>query len=309
MVDWLDFPRYNHPAEAAQLARIVAVELASEGHLETHLRALGVYASSIRMRGSMSLAGMVLSEALRLANQVGPKLEAELTQRAGYVIQDHAKHAEALACFNAAGSLYSLIADHEGIAKVAVDRGICLYLRGDIKAAEEEVRRGLLWLPKEDKRNRIAAHHALAVMAEDRATASEHLKLAEILSEPANAYAKASLCYTKASMAQKSSRACNREKLLREAKVLAERFNVFDSALITLDLLDLLVEEGRRREVTEEGRTVHALMHPLRLHPYAQESLLELARLNGEMTLQDIAAARQAVRTARKEGSIRAESL
>jgi tetratricopeptide (TPR) repeat protein len=202
-----------------------------------------------------------------------------------------------------------LIAGHEGIAKVAVDRGICLYLRGDIKAAEEEVQRGLLWLPKEAKRYHFAAHHALAAMAKDRTTAGEHLKLAEALLEPSNTYGQASLCYTKAQMARDSGRAARAEWLLREAKILTEGFSVFDLALITLDLLDLLVEQGRRGEVTKEGRSVHALMHPLRHHPDAQESLVELARLNGKMTLQDIAAARETVRTARKEGSIRAESL
>jgi tetratricopeptide (TPR) repeat protein len=311
-VDWLDLHRYDRPVEAAHLARIAAVDLASEGYLETTLRALAVYASSVRMGGSMSLAGMVLIEAMRLANQVGPKFEAELIQRAGYIVQDHAKHAEAIKCFNMAGALYVLNEDYEGLAKVMVDRGLCFFLRGNVKAAEDELRRGLILLPREAKRYRSAAHLTLSVVLSSSGRKTEGLRqitsAEELLNRP-TAYDQTSFAYTRAGLAWEQGRNCEAEVLYREAKALAHRFSPFESALITLDLLALLVEQGRREEATKEGRTVHALMHPLRLHPYAQRSLLELARLNGQMTLQDIATARQAVQTARKEGSFRAEIL
>jgi tetratricopeptide (TPR) repeat protein len=312
MVDSLDLQRYDHPAEAAQLARIAAVELVSEGHWETHLRALGVYASSLRMGGSMSLAAMVLSEALHLASQGGPMLEAELMQRAGYIVQDHARHAEALDCFNAAAALYASIGDYDGIAKVLVDRGLCLYLRGDIEAAERDLRRGLLLLPEAAIRYRSAAKltFGLALLGSGReAEGLQQIANAEKLLVQPTAYDQTSLAYTRAGLARDRGKDCEAEKLYQEAKALAHRFSPFDSALITLDLLDLLVKQGRHAEVAAEGLTVHALLHPLRLHPDAQESLRELARLNGRMTLQDIATAREAVKTARKKGSLRAEIL
>jgi tetratricopeptide (TPR) repeat protein len=195
---------------------------------------------------------------------------------------------------------------------VLVDRGLCLYLRGDIEAAERDLRRGLLLLPEAAIRYRSAAKltFGLALLGSGReAEGLQQIANAEKLLVQPTAYDQTSLAYTRAGLARDRGKDCEAEKLYQEAKALAHRFSPFDSALITLDLLDLLVKQGRHAEVAAEGLTVHALLHPLRLHPDAQESLRELARLNGRMTLQDIATAREAVKTARKKGSLRAEIL
>ncbi len=306
LVDWLDLYRYDRPAEAARLAKIAALELVPDGHLETQIRAMAVFASAVRMRGAMTLAGMVLAEALPLAYRCGPKVEAELIQRASYVIRDHAKHNEALEASNMAASLYASIADHEGLAKVAVDRGIALFQRGDLDTAEGELKRGLQGLPEIAERSHFGARLTLCgiyAKTGQEAEALRELREAEVLGTQAT-HDRLILLYTQAGLTEDMTR---RERLLRSANELVRQFSPFDSALICLDLLSLLIDQGRQEEAANEGNTVHALMYPLRFHPDAQEALRELARLNGKMQTRDIARARSVVQIAKRVGTAKAE--
>jgi tetratricopeptide (TPR) repeat protein len=162
-VDWLDLYRYEWPTRAASLSRAIALELCPniDNGLDVFLRALGVYASAVRMRGSMTLAAMVLHEILPLAYRTSRWREADLIQRASYVLRDHARHADSLQASTAAGTIYAGLNDRPGQAKTITDRGICFYLRGDAEVAIGEFRNALAWLPETAKRHRFAAHLTL----------------------------------------------------------------------------------------------------------------------------------------------------
>ncbi len=90
------------------------------------------------------------------------------------------------------------------------------------------------------------------------------------------------------------------ELLLRQAR--RDLVTPFDSALITLDLIEVLIERGAVTEASAKAKEMAALLQPFRHLPVVEGAILALVRsaLTGELTPACVDTARLQVQQGRR---------
>ncbi len=119
-------------------------------------RALGVWASALRVRNRHKLAAVVLGDALDLAAGYRPVV-ARLIQRAAYITSDRARFKEAAALAEEALVMHTVCGDEAAVGRTLVDLGIFLRRDGDLGEAISVLSGALQQRLKSDEINRGTA--------------------------------------------------------------------------------------------------------------------------------------------------------
>ncbi len=292
-VSWLELFRYDDPSVAALLARKLTLACGHlpHGALELSVRAGLAWASALRLAGDLIHSGLILLELSPYCWRLGRLIEADYLQRLAPLLRNHLRIPEALAAIDEAQALY--IRSHCGVgaARTHVDRAICLFTAARPEKASREARAALELLPKEEERHRSAAFLVLSLCVQE----SAYLDMAEETLSQTHAYDRLSFAHGRAQLAQDKAEA---ELYLRRARDLAMGLNPFDAALMTLHLVELLLDRGATQPAATEIRQAYCLLGPFRAHPTACTALLELGRLGGRLTSDSVSKARDAIRKA-----------
>ncbi len=273
----LDGRRHTEP-------RAVVRELEDHLHqVEAALlpRALGVWGSALWFLIELEAAAYVNRRALRLAAAAGDEATvADLLQRRAHIMGDAGDHGRALAYTDLAAGIFDRIGDQAGRGRAAVDAGQWLAYLDRLREAIEAAERALELLPKSLPRSRFAAHTVVCHCcleigktgrAQDAAEAAERL--------PVVPWDRGKLSWLRAIISRKlGNRSEAREHLRRGAETF-RTLHAGDALLISLELVQALLEDSQPAEALQICRGLFDLVEPVRANPIISGALAELLRV------------------------------
>lgn len=298
-LEHLDSLRYDHADEAARLVTKVAVTLipALPGPRRERLAlqslALGVFGSARRLKGHFPAAARAFHLALEVAR--GERLMddvARLLQRASYLLRDHGRFEHALDFLREALEIYVDLGSRVGIGKTLVDRGMMLTYLGHHEATILVLRRALSYLEDTEAdlpRSHLAAYQYLAYSCEQLGELDEAEKYLE---QGARAFAtrhavdSAKLRWLQGSLAIQRGHYRRAEALLREARrVLAETEKPGQQIVISVDLIQALLAQGKGDEAYQLARDMASLLERFPNDRFAEAAVVKLVRaaLEGQL--------------------------
>ncbi len=303
----LDGLRYEHP-EAA-LCRL----LPAADRLQPELTVfwLAVTGSAYRLRAGqrkeieadLRRAEEHIQAALWAAQAAGDVAgQADALQRLGYVLADRGEHRQALELTERASGIYDRIGDRAGCGKALVDQGMMLHYLGKPHLAIEAQRQALELLPNSAERSRFATYQHLgssAAALDDLDAADRYAaQAAELLHavEPGSA---ARLLWLRAAIAARRG-SLDASELYRQALEILRTVHYADAALVTVELVRVLILQGRSDEAHETALAVRQLVIPLQRNRHVSAALAELLRGGREaLTLARVERIRAALERAR----------
>ncbi len=303
-LDELDELRYAHPERT--LCRLLPVaDRLSEA---LAVRWLAVTGSTYRLRGGQRVeieadlrrSHGYLSAARWTAQAAGDVAgEADTLQRLAYVLSDRGDHHQALELAERAAGIYDRIGDQAGRGKALVDQGIFLNGLGRHREGIRAQSLALEMLPATARRSRFAVLQGLGHlhrMAGELEAADRYaVQAGEFLDavEPGTA---ARLLWLRAALAQGGAAAY----LYRQALEIMRGVHYADAALVTVELVRVLILEGRHDEAHETALSVRQLVIPLQRNRHVCAALAELIRGGREaLTFARVERVRAALERAR----------
>lgn len=257
----LDALRYDDPKVARENARVVAVKLiprlpgSQRERMALQLKAIGIFASGYRQKGSFATAACALRFALAFARRHRlPETIADLLQRAAYVLSDHGRYTDALELLGEAMVIFFDLDSHAGLGRVLVDRGTNFYCLGRYRDAVAVARRAqelLLGESRQISRNRLVAHQVLAhsfLKLGDLGAAEMETAQAVAESENAGRLYRGYLLWDHGVIGLERRMYDLAEKRLREASRFLARAGDRNQAMVTLDLTKALVAQSKNLE-------------------------------------------------------------
>ncbi len=282
--------RYNAPEPVAKLAvRLVkaAPNLTGEADERISLaaEAMGIFASTKRLMGKIRPAGIVLRRALALAGDL--PVRANLLQRSVAVLILSGRLTEALQVTETATRSYLNQRDLVGLGRVLVSRGCVLFNLGHFRESSAWHCAGLRLLPAETRIDRASALQMLGLIAfqgDDFATAYRLQIRALRMLDPDDAYNRAQVRWLLAATTYRRGSMAQTELLLRQAR--SALTHPFDRALVTLDLIEVLIERGQNMEAVAKAKDMAALLQPFQRLPMVEGAILVFVRaaLAGDLT-------------------------
>ncbi len=316
-LDDLDELRYERP-EAAICRLLPAADRLPEALV---VRWLGVTGSAYRLRAGqreeieadLSRAHGYLKAALWMAQKAGDVAgQADVLQRLGYVLSDRGDHRQALELAERAGGIYDRIGDRAGRGKALVDQGMKLYYLGMPRRAIDAQRQALELLPNSERRNRIAAFQHLSFFhaaVKDWPRAETAAARAREHAVPDSAAA-GRLLWLQASIECQipAGDSTGRRRRLAaaashygQALEILRRVHYADAALVTVELVRVLMLLGRHEEAHRVALTVRELVIPLQRNRHVSAALAELIRGGREvLTIARVERVRNALERARR---------
>jgi tetratricopeptide (TPR) repeat protein len=300
----LDDLRFHKPWDSAKMARILAATMAPEivgtGGLEAFCASAGAFASAHRVAGSLDIATRTLREILPLSDSLPPAARADFYLRVASILADYARYEDGLLVAESATKIYADQRDGEGMGRAFVSQGLLLLNMDRATAAAESYRLALALLPKGCIRFRIPALQGLALVAlrsgEYRLARAEAEAAIDLLG-PLETYSRALLFRLRGDIERADARLPKAEEHYREATRLLVGLNPFDCALVTLDLIAVLLDQGEVAQAVQSALGMNSLLQPLSSHPVAEAALLRLRRLalRGELDLVQLEVIRQRI--------------
>ncbi|MEM1202717.1 MAG: hypothetical protein AAGN66_05765 [Acidobacteriota bacterium] len=300
-LDHLDALRYDEPREAAKLVEVVGAELVPailEGQdperLALALRAIGIYGSAQRLLGNLSLAAAAVGFALEVSRTRGlDAVTGDLLRRAAYVLCDHGQHREAIEVLREALVVFYDLDLEVEVAKVQVDRGVVFNLLQDSLAASRALRKALRRMPQGSpalRRYRVAAYQNLALAhenARDLEASERWLGKAVEAFHDEGGINQAKMVWEYGRLARLKGDHDLAEERLRQAQRQMLDCGGLDSALVTLDLVRLLLEQGKTQEAVEMASGMASLLQSFAKSPVLEAATLAFVRaaLAGQLTL------------------------
>ncbi len=308
-LEHLDSLRYVTPDEAAKLAAMVIFGLIprlpapQSERIELACWALGIYGSARRARGRFTATACVFRLGLELARRRQLRhAQAELLQRASYLLRDLGQFERALAYLSEALAIFVVLDDRFGMGKTLVDRGMMLAYQGAHNRAIDTLQRALQHLGSDGAvRNRCAAHQYLAYAWEqlgELTAAEHHLRQASGISKQEGELHRGKLLWLEGSLALRRRLYERAEKLLRKARsLLTKAENPGQEALVSLDLLDVLIAQGEAVEACELAQGMVHLLEAFEANRLASQAIIKLVRpaLAGRISRTAVTQARTAV--------------
>jgi len=310
----LDERRYEHPE--ATLCRLLPAADRLPPALATLW--LAVTGSAYRLRAGqraeieadLRRAEQYLQAALWAARKAGDVAgEADALQRLAYVVADHGDHRQALELAERADGIYDRIDDRAGRGTTLVVQGMFLFYLGRPHEAIATQRRALKLLPPSAIRLRYAAYQHLGSFAaalDDFDAADRYAgRAAELLDavEPGSA---ARLLWLRAAIAARRSRYRAAAKHYQEALEILRGVHYADAALVTVELVRVLILEGSHDEAHRTALSVRQLVIPLQRNRHVSAALAELIRGDRQaLTLARVERVRAALERARMRPSWR----
>lgn len=301
----LDRRRDHDPETALKLAEasIPLVELQRVPQL------LGIAGSAQRLLLLLDEAEHTLHAAVQMAYQHGDlACFGNLLRRFSYVALDRGHRSTALTLAERASIHLLRAGDFEGIAKVAVEQGLCLsYLDRDDEALQC-FQTALAKLPENAFRYRCAALQNMARVYENKRqleSALQCLAEAEKLSEAMGARHRAKLVWLRASLLIKLDMPEVAAELLWEVVSTMRSCHLGEAALATCDLVHVQLQLGNPREAYLTATSMRALVEPLHNSKVITAALAELLRAGQEgLTLALVERIKRQIESERRQGKI-----
>ena len=271
-------------------------------------RFLGVVASIERLESRYRSSAGGLRRALELLAGTGYGVtEAEILQRATYLIADQGDHAVAFEVIRQAGELYVLHRYLPGLGQVLIQRAVLHGQAEQWEMAHDSFKAGLEYLQDAPWIWKFSAYQGLGIV---------ELKMDRV--EAAMVWARRAatehrtrrgqnwwrLQWLEGEIARCRGDLETAEQALRRARSgFSTRSNPLDVAVVTLDLAQVLLMGNRMLDVQALAAEMMGLLRQFQRHRMASAALHELARasLTGEVTLGLI---RRIGRRLRKESSL-----
>lgn len=255
--------------------------------------ALGVYGSALRVEGHIPEAHRALAGGLKCARKISNRMfEADLLQRASYVVADSEDYEEALELSELALLTYALIADHPGIGKATLVRATWFLALDRFKDATAAYESALSYLPKSFQGYRHSAVHGLGLVNFQQGKFDEalsYLNEAVNMSDGLGPLLRAKSAWLKASLlAHRGAlkEACEAYDLTIQNLAPSP----IDAGLASLELIKLLYKNGEALQALKVARTMAGLIGPVSMKSrLAGATLTQLVNLafQGETTILD----------------------
>ncbi|MEM7586844.1 MAG: hypothetical protein AAF560_25870 [Acidobacteriota bacterium] len=308
-LEHLDSLRYDAPDDAAKLASwVIRGVLPKLGEptperLELLCLALGIYGSARRVRGRYPATARAFRVGLDLArrHRLG-RTNAELLQRASYLLRDLARFESALVMLNEAVVLYVELESEVGIGKALVDRGMMLTALGEHYRAIRSLEQASSLLEGSLPRTQYTAFYCLAYACEqqgDLDAAERHLQVAIRMPGLEEGFFRGRLLWLRGTLTLRRGEHKRAEALLRRAReVLGVTENPGQIALVSLDLLDSVLAQGEVAEACALACDMASLLEAFETRPLAGEAIAKLIRpaLAGRLSRAAVAEARAALK-------------
>ncbi len=308
----IDRQRYRDPWASAGQAFALAVKVAPTleglGGSEIFCRAASVYAASCRLGGAPEYSIRVLLVALCSSGRLRSRLRICLLRQASYLLMSHDRTSDALLVLDLAEVHCLRSEDRWCRGRTAVARGAALVYLGEFEAAERSFRIVLSELEGRINRRFLgSAHQGLArihLETDDLGNAARELERAGRFFSQSDLYSQGKLDWTVGRWARQCGQRDLAEQKFRSAVGHLSSINPFDSALASLDWIDLLVEVGETAEAVVIARNLAELMEPLKSNTIASNTIVALRRKAnaGRLTLKLIEIARKRISGGRLKG-------
>ncbi len=320
-LDHLDSLRYDNAAQAAKLVEKVATRLIPElpgprsERLALLCLAFGIFGSARRRKGRFTGAARAFRLALELSRRTRMRAEtAALLQRASYLLKDVGHSERSLTYLREALEIYVDIGSETGIAKTLVDRGMMLCYLGEYDTAVEVLGQALRRLDGSSlTKNLFAAYQYLAYAHEqlgDLDAAERQLEKATSFGGLEHGFFWSKLRWLQGTLALKRGAYQRSEELLRSAwQVLSAQEHPLQEALVSIDLVEAMLAQGRVDEACEWATRMARLLECFRKNRLAEMAVFHLVRagLDGKLSRQllgDVRSQLQGERTPRR-GALR----
>ncbi len=307
-LEHLDALRYDHAAEAATLAAEVVVHLLPQLPGSRRERqalqclALGVFGSARRLKGELGIAARAFETALLIARRERLQRDyANLLLRASYVLKDFSHVERALDLLNEALVVFVRLGSMRDAGRALVDHGMMNCYAGNYEDAVLDLRQALRHLEGTESelgRYHLAAYQFLAYAFEhlDDLDAAEECLAAGVRSfGPEHAVDQAKLEWLRGSLASRRGDYPLAEENLRAARrVLAAKQHPGQEALVTLDLVSVMLAQDKARDAARLATDMARLLFAFKKHRIAEAAIVELvsASLAGNLSQDLVAEAR-----------------
>ncbi|MEM7357076.1 MAG: hypothetical protein AAF657_40050, partial [Acidobacteriota bacterium] len=311
----LDSLRYDDAGTAAKLAATVAIHLVPKlpgpqpERLALQCLALGIYGSARRVKGRYPAAAAAFRLALEISRDHQLlKQQAELLQRASYLLKDFGQFERALEFLRVALEICVDRGSRAGIGKVQVDRGMMLWYLGRFDKVVTVLQQALRHFS--DSRHMLphtlfTAYQLLVYAFEElgqHRAAQRCLREAVRIPGLERGFYWAELCWLQGSLAFKHGQVQDAETYLQQARAgLSGAGKPGQQALVSLDLLDVLLALGKLEAACELAKDMACLLDTFEANPLAEQAIVKLIRpaLTGRMTRSLVAEARVALKLGR----------
>ncbi len=313
-LEHLDSLRYDHAEEAARLATRVAVHLIptlpgpQDQRLTLQCLALGIFGSARRLKGKFTAAARAFRLALDVSRRAGLREDtANLLLRASYLLKDFGHFNRALALSNEALVISVQLGSSTDIGRTLLQQGMTRTALGDYEGAVLDLKQafahfdGAVGLG----RHHLALYQYLAYAYEQLGKldeAHECLDRGAKAFEPKHAVDAAKVQWLHGTLAFRHGEHARAEKLLRTVReVLASKENPAQEALVSLDLVSVLLAQGKNQEASELAESMARLLFRFKNNRLAEAAIVELisAALEGGLNEDVVGKARRRLKTAR----------
>ena len=231
-------------------------------------RLLGVAGSAWRMQLRLNEAEHAFVVGLEIARKRQDSLaEGDLLQRSGYMHAAQGNYRAALLAAREAALTFLLAGDLERVGRTLVDQGMFNVYLGKTRAAIEAYGAALSYLGEGDVSNRFSAYQGLGVAHEalgELEEASLWVSKALELGGEVEKYLLGNLHWLQGTIALRLDRLDVAERAFREAIEAFQGVNAADTALVTIELVRLLLQDGRAENAYETAASMLRLLEPLR---------------------------------------------
>ncbi len=299
-LEHLDSLRYDDAELAARLATRVAVQLIPalpgprEERLALQCLALGVFGSARRQKGEFATAARALRLALELARRVGLREDrGNLLLRASYVLSDFGHFHRALALLNEALAIFVRLGAEPGIGRALINQGMMRCYLGEYEDAILDLHQARVKLQGSEylARHHLSIYQYLAYAYEQLgmlSDAHEWLEKGAKTFPPTNAVDGARLQWDSGRLAARSGEYERAEALLRSAgATLANKGFPGKEAQVELDLISVLLAQGRGKEASVLASGMAPLLFRFKNNAIAEAAILELISAAAEGRLHE----------------------
>ena len=317
----LDSLRDEEPDLACRQAARVAIHLipATPGPARERIglqcEALGIFGSAMRLQAEFSTAARALFLALQLAERHQlPAIKGQLLSRSAHLLENTGHGDLALIALREALEIYLHSDSMVGIGKTLIVQGRIFCCIEKHEKAIEVLTAGLRHLPEEPPelaRYHFSAYQALAEAHQGLG----NLQHARMMLAKASTFAsdeeqvrQARLAWQDGGVSLAEGDAGRAETLLRASREgLKKQANPFQEALVSIDLVQSLLVQGKSREACEIASSAARFLEPFEGNPLAEAAILQLARagIEGKLNTRVVFEVRRQLEEARPEARAR----
>lgn len=244
-------------------------------------RALGTWGSALWVLGEAESAAYLNRRALRLARGAGDDgAVADLLLRRAHIVADFGDYHRALALADLASGTSSRIGDRAGRGKAAADQAKWLYYLRRPRQAIAAAERALELLPESLPASRAAACSGICLCCLELGELERAQELAEEAERlPVGPWERGKLSWIRASICRKLGNRSEAMEHLRRAVEIFSELHHGETLLVFVELVQVLLEEGRSSEARQVCRATFPLAEPLEGNPILSAAHAELMRL------------------------------